>query len=256
MKIIVTVQQIFDPARVRVTSQGRVVTEGAPRVIEPVSKAALEEALALRDAAGGTVDVVAVGGPELEDSLREAQALGADGAYLISDPAVAGGDAFANAQVLSAAIRQVGGVEVLFVGEGGAVSGPMIAELLALPQVTGASNVRLDTDGRLLCDQTWDSSTRKVATVLPALLTVGVEANSPRYAHAARVMSVFGEPTLTVWTLADLGLDESVAGSQGSKTQTRRTAVPEARTVGEKLTGTPEEQAQALVGKLRARGII
>lgn len=256
MKMFVTIQQIFDLAKVRVTSQGRVVTEGAARLIEPASKAALEEALSLRDASGGTVDVVAVGGPEVADSLREAQAIGADRAYLVSDPSVAGGDAFADATALSAAIRQAGGADIVLVGEGGALSGPMIAEFLGLTQVTRVSHARIDANGRLLADQAWDSGVRQVAAALPVLLTVAEEANSPRYAHAARVMSVFTEPTLTVWTASDVGVDVSAAGAHGSRTQVRRTAASDARTFGEKLTGTPQEQAKSLVGKLRARGIL
>lgn len=256
MKMLVTIQQVFDPAKVRVTSQGRVVTEGAARLIEPASKAALEEALALRDAAGGTVDVVAVGGPELEDSLREAQAIGADHAYLVSDPLVSGGDAYATASVLGAAIRRAGGADIVLVGEGGVHSGPMIAEFLDLPQITRASHVRIDAHGRLLADQAWNSGVRQAVTDLPVLLTVAEGANSPRYAHSARVMSVFSEPTLTVWTAADVGVEESAAGAQGAKTQTRRTTPAEARTFGERLTGTPQEQAKSLVGKLRARGIL
>ena len=256
MKMFVIIQQIFDPAKVRVTSQGRVVTEGASRIIEPASKAALEEALAIRDTCGGSVDVVAVGGPELEDSLREAQAIGADHAYLVSDPSASGGDAYANAALLSAAIRHAGGADVVLVGEGGALSGPMIAEFLGLPQITHASHARIDAIGRLLADQAWDSGVRQAAADLPVLLTVAEGANSPRYAHSARVMSVFSEPTLTMWTLADIGVEESAAGAHGAKTQVRRTTAPDARAFGEKLTGTPQEQASSLVGKLRARGIL
>ena len=69
-------------------------------------------------------------------------------------------------------------------------------------------------------------------------------------------MSVFGEPTLTVWSAADLGLDEAMVGSQGARDPGPPDGVPEARVLGEKLTGTPEEQAKSLVGKLRARGLI
>jgi electron transfer flavoprotein beta subunit len=256
MKIIVPIQQIFDPKQIRVSSQGRVVTGGASRVIEAASKAALEEALRLKDELGGTVDVVALGEADVEESLREAQAMGADQAYLLCDSAFSGGDASATAYALSVAMQRIGGFDLVAVGEGGAISGPMLAEFLGLPQVTHAATARVDANGRLVADQRWDRGVRQVRVALPALIAVAADANTPRYAHSARVMSVFSEPTLTVWTAADLGLEESQVGSQGAKTEVRRTAVPDARVLGERITGTPEEQARSLVGKLRAKGLL
>jgi electron transfer flavoprotein alpha/beta subunit len=70
------------------------------------------------------------------------------------------------------------------------------------------------------------------------------------------VMAVFGEPTLTAWSAADLGLEMDQISAEASRTQVRRTAAPEARVLGERITGTPEEQAKSLVGKLRARGLL
>lgn len=69
-------------------------------------------------------------------------------------------------------------------------------------------------------------------------------------------MAVFGEPTLTVWSAADLGLEAISISAEASRTQVRRTAAPEARVLGERITGTPEEQARSLVGKLRVRGLL
>lgn len=250
MRIVVPIQQVFDPRQIRVSSQGRVITEGAERIIDAPSKAALEEALRLKDETGCTVDVIALGDPDVEEALREAQAMGADNAYLLSDPAFAGGDAGVVAYVLSVGIRKSGAYDLVIAGEGGAISGPMLAEHLGLPQITNASNLQV-SQGKVTAQQIWDDGVRPITAPLPALVTVPPEANSPRYAHAARVMTVFSEPTLTVWTSSDLGVE-----AEAAQTQVRRTAVPEARTFGEKITGTPEEQARWLVAKLRAKGIL
>lgn len=249
MRIVVPIHQVFDPRQIRISSQGRVITEGAERIMDAPSKAALEEALRLKDETGCTVDVIALGDPEVE-ALREAQAMGADNAYLLSDPAFAGGDAGVAAYVLSVGIQKSGAYDLVIAGEGGAISGPMLAEHLGLPQITNASNLQI-SQGKITAQQIWGDGVRPVTSPLPALITVPPEANSPRYAHAARVMTVFSEPTLTVWTANDLGL-----GAEAAQTQVRRTTVPEARTFGEQITGTPEEQARWLVAKLRAKGII
>lgn len=256
MKIIVPIQQIFNPRQTRVSSQGRVVTEGASRILEPAARAALEEALRLQEEHGAGLDVVALGGAEVEEALREAQAMGADLAYLVSDQALAGGDAFSDAYVLSVAIQRKGAFDLVICGEGGAISGPMLAEFLGVPQLTDVVGLAVTADGKAAGDQRCDGAVRGVAAALPALVTIAPGTSTPRYANSARVMSVFGEPTLTVWSAADLGLDEATIGSQGARTQVRRTGVPEARVLGERLTGTPEEQAKALVDKLRARGLV
>lgn len=256
MKIIVPVQQVFDPRQIRVSSQGRLISEGAARVIESASKAALEAALRLKDTLGGTVDVIALGGAEAEESLREAQAMGADHAYLVKDEAFSSPDAGVVAMALGVAIQRIGEIDLVVVGEGGALSGPMLAEGLGLPQVTQAANLAIDANGHLTADQAWDGGARHVRAPLPALVTVAAADYAPRYPHVARVMAVFSEPTLTVWSAADLGLEMDQISAEASRTQVRRTAAPEARVLGERITGTPEEQAKSLVGKLRARGLL
>ncbi len=256
MKIIVPLQQVFDPKQIRVSSQGRLVTEGAARIIESASKAALEAALLLKDTVGGTVDVIALGGAEVEDALREAQAMGADHAYLVSDEGFSSPDAGVVAMALGMAVQRIGEADLVVVGDEGAISGPMLAESLGLPQVTRAVNLAVDANGRLSADQAWDGAHRRVHVSLPALVTVAAADYAPRYPHAARVMAVFGEPTLTVWLAADLGLEAGSTSAEASRTQVRRTAAPEARVLGERITGTPEEQARSLAGKLRARGLI
>jgi electron transfer flavoprotein alpha/beta subunit len=256
MKIIVPVQQVFDPKQIRISSQGRLISEGAARVIEGASKAALEAALRLKDTLGGTVDVIALGGPEAEESLREAQAMGADHAYLVDGASFSSPDAGVVAMSLGVAIQRIGEVDLIVVGEGGALSGPMLAESLGVPQVTQAVNLAIDAGGRLTVGQAWDGGVRHVRASLPALVTVATKDYVPRFPHVARVMAVFNEPTLTVWSAADLGLETDQISAEASRTQVRRTAAPEARVLGERITGTPEEQAKSLVGKLRARGLL
>lgn len=135
MKIIVPLQQVFDPKQIRVSSQGRLITDGAARIIESASKAALEAALLLKDTVGGAVDVIALGGAEAEDALREAQAMGADHAYLVSDEGFSSPDAGVVAMALGVAVQRIGEADLVVVGEGGAISGPMLAESLGLPRL-------------------------------------------------------------------------------------------------------------------------
>ena len=91
---------------------------------------------------------------------------------------------------------------------------------------------------------------------LPALVTVAAADYAPRYAHVARVMAVFGEPTLPsgrrpIWAWRWTRYPPRRRERRCAGRRRRR-----ARVLGERITGTPEEQAKSLVGKLRARGLL
>ncbi|HDN79797.1 MAG TPA: electron transfer flavoprotein subunit beta, partial [Chloroflexi bacterium] len=83
MRVIVPIKQVRDPKGIRVNlRRQRVDFREAELVINPNDRNALEEALALKDKLGAHVTVVSLGGPEVEDSIREAWACGADDGVL------------------------------------------------------------------------------------------------------------------------------------------------------------------------------
>ena len=88
MKIIVCVKQVPDTNEVRINQEtGTLIREGVPSIINPDDKNALEAALVLKDETGAEVSVVSMGPPQAADALKEAIAMGADHAYLVSDRA-------------------------------------------------------------------------------------------------------------------------------------------------------------------------
>lgn len=93
MKIIVCVKQVPDTNEVRINQEtGTLIREGVPSIINPDDKNALEAALVLKDETGAKVSVVSMGPPQATDALKEAIAMGADHAYLVSDRAFGGSD--------------------------------------------------------------------------------------------------------------------------------------------------------------------
>src|SRR3712207_9040055 len=91
MKIVVCLKQVPDTNQVKIDPiTGTLIREGVPSIINPEDKNALEEALRLKDEKGATVTVISMGPPQAEAALREAMAMGADDAILISDRAFAG----------------------------------------------------------------------------------------------------------------------------------------------------------------------
>ena len=91
MRIVVCVKQVYDPKTVKISrSREELDLRDAVKILNPPDKYALEAALRLREAAGGEVIALTVGGPEAEDVAHEAVAIGADKAILVT-----GGTSFA-----------------------------------------------------------------------------------------------------------------------------------------------------------------
>ena len=84
MNIYVLVKRTFDTEEKIVVSNGKIQEDGAEFIINPYDEYAIEEAIQVRDAHGGEVTVVTIGGEDAEKQLRTALAMGADKAVLIN----------------------------------------------------------------------------------------------------------------------------------------------------------------------------
>ena len=85
MRIVVCVKQVYDPKTVKISrSREELDLRDAVKILNPPDKYALEAALRLREADGGEVIALTVGGPEAEDVAHEAVAIGADKAILVT----------------------------------------------------------------------------------------------------------------------------------------------------------------------------
>ena len=85
MRIVVCVKQVYDPKTVKISrSREELDLRDAVKILNPPDKYALEAALRLREAAGGEVIALTVGGPEAEDVAHEAVAIGADKGILVT----------------------------------------------------------------------------------------------------------------------------------------------------------------------------
>ncbi len=106
MNIVVCLKQVPDTNEVKIDPiKGTLIREGVPSIINPDDKNALEEALILKENNGARVTVISMGPPQAKDALREALAMGADEAILISDRAFAGADTLATSYALATAAK-------------------------------------------------------------------------------------------------------------------------------------------------------
>ena len=261
MKIIVFVKQVPDTDDVKLDPKtGNLCREGVKSMLNPLDANAVEAALRLREAHGGTVAAVTMGPPQAEEALKKALAMGCDDAYLLSEHAFGGADTLATSYVLSKAAEKIGGFDLLIFGRHAvdgdtAQTGPATAAFLDIPQVTLVSALEVE-DGWARCERELGSVRQTVRVKLPAAVTVCGSINKPRYATPINIMRALKKPR-TTWNAADLGCDTSRTGVPGSPSCTKRVFEPEKLSADTTyLSGSPSDMAKALVEALRDRHLI
>ena len=233
---------------------------GIPRVIGPLDRNALEEALHLRELAGGRVYVMTMDSPAASEALREALAWGADEAILISDPAFAGADTLATARTLAAAIRKCGPFDMVFCGtwsyhgNTGQV-GPQLAAMLGVAHVPYVTHLEFVSDTRIRARSEWEGEYAISEADLPLLITVGESINRPRHATLMGILGARGRGIIH-WDAAALSLPADMVGLAGSPSKVTGIALMPTARKKEMLQGDPETVAGQLLGKLRQDGVL
>ena len=107
--IVVCIKQVPDTTEVKLDPvTGTLIRDGVPSIINPDDKAALEVALQIKEKTGAKVTVVSMGPMQADVALREALAMGADDAVLVSDRKFGGADTWATSSTIAGAIRCAG----------------------------------------------------------------------------------------------------------------------------------------------------
>lgn len=259
MNIIVCLKQVPDTNEVKIDPKtGTLIREGVPSIINPDDKNALEESLVLKEKVGGKVTVISMGPPQAESALREALAMGADEAILISDRAFAGADTCATAYALSGALKKLD-YDIIFAGRQAidgdtAQVGPEIAEFLGIPQVTYVEKV--DADGnQLTVRKAWEDGYETIKVNTPVLLTAIKELNEPRYMHMKNIFQVF-KKDVKIWSADDLDVKKERLGLKGSPTKVKRSATKKARGAGEIVNKPVKEAVAYSITKMKEKHII
>ena len=265
MKIVVCIKQVPDTAEVKLDPKtNTLIREGVPSIINHDDKAGLEAALRLREQVGGTVTVVCMGPPQADVALREALAMGADEAYLLSAREFGGSDTFATSQILAAAIKNLGvdKDDIIFCGRQAidgdtAQVGPQIAEQLGVPQVSYAEELTLE-DGSVVVKRQFEDQAHMLKVQLPCLVTALSELDEPRYMSTWGIVDAY-EKDVTVWGFDDLkdALNPEWIGLKGSPTNVFMSFGKQAKAAGTVLKGlSADEAVAAIMDKLIQRHII
>jgi electron transfer flavoprotein alpha subunit len=223
VKIVLCTKQVPSVEEVRFDREkGTIIREGVPNEINPFDRRALGSAIELKKQFGAEVVAVTMGPPQAKEVLWECLAIGADRAVHINDRALAGSDTLATARVL-AALLQREQPDLIFCGkysvdaDTGQV-GPEVAAMLGIPQVAGATSLKIDGDGRTATvARETDAGIDTLEVELPVLLTASERLTRPPRFDPKAFEDAKSREIETV-TAADLGLGAHEVGFAGSPT--------------------------------------
>lgn len=263
MRIIVCIKQVPDTTEVKTDAEtGTLMREGVAATINPFDMFALEAALALKEEQGAEVTALSMGPPKAEHMLRFALALGCDEAVLLSDRAFAGADTLATSYSLASGIRKLGQYDLILTGvkttdgDTGQV-GAEIAEFLGITPVYYVTDIiKLEQrSGKIEVERELDDRSQTLELSLPCLLSVSKGINTPRLPTMESMLQA-SQAGIRVYSAADLGVDASRIGLQGSPTQVKKVFPPDSRTQGIKTYAGPAAVARQLADYLRDQKII
>jgi electron transfer flavoprotein beta subunit len=261
MNIVVCIKQVPGTTKVKVDPQtNTLVREGIENIVNPFDTYALEEGVRLKERHGGKVTAISMGPPQAEEVLREAIALGADEAILLSDNAFAGADTLATSYTLARAIDKLDQPDLIICGrqtidgDTGQV-GPELAEMLELPFVAYVSKIEDINNGYMRVQRMVEEGHEVIELPLPAVLTVVKEINTPRL-PSLRGLASSKAALIPIWNAQDLGVDKDMVGLSGSATWVVKIFFPQRVGGGEILQGELGSQVETLIDKLRDARII
>ncbi|KJS17121.1 MAG: electron transfer flavoprotein subunit beta [Peptococcaceae bacterium BRH_c4b] len=250
MKIVVLMKQVFDTeAKITIDGSGKINKQGVSLIMNPYDEYAVELGLRIKEKLKGDVTVVSVGGPEVQDALRQCLAMGADKAILV-DPGTDDIDEFTTATILAKAVGSLeydiilGGFKAI--DDGSVQVCGRVAEILGIPVVNVVTQAEVE-DGKAVATCDIDGGSAVIEVNLPAVLTAQKGGIEPRYPSMKGIMQAKKKPMQKIG-LVDIGLD---AAQIAPKVKTLSFFMPAAREAGKIVPGEPAEAVCELARLLR-----
>lgn len=248
MKILVAVKRVVDfNVRVQVKPDGSgVATDGVKMSMNPFDEIAVEEALRIKEAGNAEeVIVVTIGPKACQEQLRTALAMGADRAiHVLTDEEI---QPLTGARILKALADKEQPKIVLLgkqaIDDDNNQTAQMLGALSHWPQATFASDVKIDGDRATVIREV-DAGLETISVDLPAVISVDLRLNEPRYVKLPDIMKAKRKPLETT-TIEELGVERVAA------VKVLKTAAPAKRQAGIKVESVAE-----LVTALKERGLI
>lgn len=256
MNIVVCIKQVPDTTEIKIDPQtNTLIREGVESIINPFDLYAIEEAVRLKEAHGATVTAITMGPPQAESALRESVSLGVDNIILLSDRKFAGADTWATSLTLSAAIKKLGNVDLIFFGQQAidgdtAQVGPGVAAHLDISQICFVSKITNIEGTKIEVERLMEDGYDSLKAEMPLAISVVKEINSPRL-PSLRGKKNARNAELTVWNANDLELDEKLIGLNGSPTQVVKIFSPQLQKNGEKYEVSGDEAVEIIYRRIK-----
>lgn len=259
MKIVVCIKQVPDTTEIKINPvTGTLIRDGVPSIMNPDDKGGLEMALELKDKYGAHVTVITMGPPQAELILREAYAMGADRAILLTGREFGGADTLATSHTIAAALKNLE-YDLIVTGRQAidgdtAQVGPQIAEHLGLPQVSYVAGFDVK-DGKYIVKKETEDGYQMLEVSSPALMTVLASAYKARYMNVPGIVDAYNRE-IEVWGVEKVDLPAEKLGLKGSPTRVNKAFTKGVKTAGEVHEVDPEQAVNLIVSKLKEKFII
>ncbi|MCS6787789.1 MAG: electron transfer flavoprotein subunit beta/FixA family protein [Aigarchaeota archaeon] len=232
------------------------ILEKAQRKVGDFEMNALEEAVRIKEKHGGVVKIFSAGPVVQTITMREALAIGADEAYVVSSPELSNSDPWVLANVLAALSRKAGKADLILCGEASVDEsnyqiGPRIGEELGIPALTHVSKLELQ-GSKAIAHRSLEDRVEVVEVQLPAVVTVGLEINTPRLPSLLMIRASAKKPIHQV-QLQELGLPKEKLTPRVRTTSVRVMKTERKRLV---LEGRLDEVAEKLIAGLKGDGVL
>ena len=259
MKIIVCIKQVPNTTKVRLDPEtGTLIRKGIPSIINPDDKAGLEAALRLKDQHGAHVTVLTMGPGQADAALREALAMGADEAGLLTDSAFGGADTWATSSTIAAALAGME-YDLIITGRQAidgdtAQVGPQIAEHLGIPNISYAEEIRVEGDSVIVKRQ-YEDRYHMIKAKMPCLITALSELNTPRYMTPGGIFDAYAQE-VKVLGRKDIEIDDTNIGLKGSPTRVFKSFTKALKGKGSVVELDPQEAGDWIVERLQEKFIL
>ena len=251
MKIYVCIKQVPDVNAPLQIKDGELIQDADRNILNAYDASAVEEALVLKEAHGGEIEVVLIGPEKAKETIRKALAMGADkGTHILNDASEF--DSFAYAKLLAAFFKDKE-YNFIFCGKqsqdtDAGLTGSMLAKFLELPYVTNA--VGLSFDGKLLTvKRQGDAGQEIIELPSPGLVTCSNDMNEPRIPNLKGIMQSKRKPVDAI-SADDL---EAELSEDSVKTKVLAYEEKPGREPGKKYEGEPDEIARQVAQLLDSK---
>ena len=260
MKILVCIKQVPDTTEIKIDPVTKtLVRDGVPAIMNPDDKGGLEFALQLKDKFGAEVTVITMGLPQADLILREAFAMGADKAILLTDRKLGGADTLATSKALACAAKQMEW-DLIIAGRQAidgdtAQVGPEMAEHLGIPQISYVAGLEYDGQKKFTVKKETEDGYQILEFEGKALLTCLASAVKPRYMSVGGIVDAYGKE-VEIWGADKLQVEDTQLGLKGSPTKVFKSFTKELKQPGQIHEVDAEEAVELIVAKLKEKHII